>query len=126
MSESKFIVDSDQAIVTSEYGRKLQALAELVEAQQIARLHVDDLACQTNIDCAKTKIKLGKKYDKIDIGGSGMLMVERETGIVYGIKAYGVIHKGHKYGTLDTTNKWFWGYYYPMPGEERVRIKVRA
>ncbi len=38
-------------------------------------------------------------------------MVENETGNIYGIKAYGVIHKGHFYGTLDTINLYFWGEY---------------
>ena len=36
--------------------------------------------------------------------------MERE-GNIYGVKAYGVIHRGHHYGTLDTINDWYWGGY---------------
>ena len=56
-------------------------------------------------------VKPGRKYTKIDVGYSGKYMVVNETGEIYGIKAYGVIHKGHYYGTLDTINEWNWGGY---------------
>ena len=52
-----------------------------------------------------------KKYTNIDIGGSGKYMVVNETGEIYGIKAYGVIHRGHFFGTLDTINNYYWGDY---------------
>jgi len=42
-------------------------------------------------------------------------MVVKTTGEVFGVKAYGVIHKGHAYGTLDTIDDWYWGNYYPVP-----------
>jgi len=45
-------------------------------------------------------IKQGRKYDKVDVGSSGKYMVEKSTHQVYGIKAYGVIHRGHYFGTL--------------------------
>ena len=95
---------------TPEKIRKLQALAELIEKEQIQRLHNDNLACQVNIDCCKTSIKTGKKYTKIDTGNSGKYMIDEE-GNIFGIKAYGVIHKGHYYGTLDTINDYYWGGY---------------
>lgn len=38
-------------------------------------------------------------------------MIVNSTGEIYGIKGYGVIHKGHYYGTLDTMNEWNWGTY---------------
>lgn len=55
-------------------------------------------------------IKPGKKYTKIDVGRSGKYMIDKE-GNIFGIKAYGVIHKGHNYGTLDTIDNWYWGGY---------------
>ncbi len=61
--------------------------------------------------CAVT-IKPGKKYTKVDIGTSGRFMVVIETGEIFGIKAYGVIHRGHAYGTLATINDWQWGGYH--------------
>lgn len=57
------------------------------------------------------KVIPGKKYTKVDVGSSGKYMVVNETGEIFGIKAYGVIHKGHRYGTLDTINDWHWGEY---------------
>jgi hypothetical protein len=54
---------------------------------------------------------VGKKYIRIDTGDSGRYMIEIATGAIYGIKAYGVIHRGHFYGTLDTLDNWHWGNY---------------
>lgn len=38
----------------------------------------------------------GRKYDKINIGGSGAWMIERATGEIYNIKGYGVPDKNKK------------------------------
>lgn len=56
----------------------------------------------------------GRKYTKIDVcypQQSGRYMVVNETGEIFGIKAYGVINKGHRFGTLDTIDKYYWGGY---------------
>lgn len=55
-------------------------------------------------------VKPGRKYIKVDVGSSGTYMVNKKEEI-FGIKAYGVIHLGHKYGTLDTIDEYFWGGY---------------
>lgn len=57
------------------------------------------------------KVKLGRKYANVDVGTSGVYMVELATGAIYGIKAYGVIHRGHYYGTLDTIADYDWSGY---------------
>ena len=93
---------------------KIAAFAALVEVQTIARLKEQDVACQSNLDNAKTRVIEGKKYTKVDIGSSGRYMVENATGNIFGIKGYGTIHKGHFYGTVDTTAEYFWGEYYPI------------
>jgi len=67
------------------------------------------------------KIKMGRKYTNVDVGSSGKYMVELATGAIYGIKAYGVIHRGHSYGTLDTVADWNWGDY-----RARLRAKEAA
>lgn len=90
---------------------KLETFAELLEKQQKEFLIKNNMGCLTNLDNRKTSIRDGKKYVKVDVGGSGKYMIEKETEAIYGIKAYGVIHKGHKYGTLDTINDWYWGGY---------------
>lgn len=69
--------------------------------------------------CAK--VVPGKKYTKIDVctpQQSGRYMIVNETGEIFGIKAYGVIHRGHAYGTLDTANEWYWGEYSPIKIKE--------
>jgi len=45
------------------------------------------------------------------VGSSGKYMVENETGRIFGIKAYGVIHRGHYFGTLETIHDYNWGSY---------------
>jgi hypothetical protein len=93
---------------------KLQKLADKVQEDHIKYLKVCKLDCDANIANAKTSIVDGKKYAKINIGGSGKLMVEKESEVIYGIKGYGVVHKGHSYGTLDTIESFFWGNFYPQ------------
>ena len=44
---------------------------------------------------------LEEPSDVLDVGNSGKYMIENETEKIYGIKAYGVIHRGHFFGTLD-------------------------
>lgn len=85
----------------------IQEFAELVEKEQIMILQ-----CQGfSLSYAKTRIIPGKKYTKVDVGNSGKYMVDNATGEIFGIKGYGVIHKGHRYGTLDTIHEYFWGEY---------------
>jgi hypothetical protein len=93
---------------------KLERLAKLIKEQTIEKLHRLDLACETNVKNAETYIREGNKYTKIDIGNSGKLMIENTTGIIYGIKGYGQVHKGHSYGTLDTIEEYWWGEFYPQ------------
>jgi len=115
--------------LNGNYSEKLLALAKKIEAETQALLIQRELGCEANMNNAKTYIKLGKKYDKIDIGSSGKLMVERETGEIYGIKAYGVIHRGHFFGTLDTIDDWYWGEYRPITVEQnskRIRIRFKG
>ena len=92
---------------------KIVLFAQLVEEQTKARLVEQGLSCSTNMNNAKTHIHEGKKYTRVDIGTSGRYMVENSTGNIFGIKGYGQIHKGHFYGTVDTTNEYNWGNYYP-------------
>lgn len=98
----------------SEFDYKLTQFAVLVGREQLEVLAKHNYTYPGWQDNAKTTIKAGKKWAKIDVGTSGKFMVDLETGEIFGIKAYGVVHKGHPYGTLDTINDWFWGEYYPI------------
>jgi hypothetical protein len=104
----------------SDFESKLEAFRALVESDTRARYAADHARDHANgIDyplsvhepqmIARTKI--GGKYAKVDVGMSGKYMVEMDTGRIFGIKGYGVIHRGHQYGTLETTADWNWGGY---------------
>jgi hypothetical protein len=105
---------------------KIVALAKLIEEQTRARFAAD-WAREVPEDLLKlnasVRIIAGPKYTKVDVGQSGKYMVVNETGAIHGIKAYGVIHKGHKYGTLDTINDFYWGGYRPVEivNDDRAR-----
>lgn len=99
--------------MSNEYNDKIKAFAAQVEKDTLARLIESQVDCEGNRINARTQVKPGSKYDKVNIGGSGRYMVEVRTGNIYGIKGYGVPHKGHFYGTLDTIADYFWGGYYP-------------
>ena len=93
----------------------IEQLAALILEQQRERIAAN--YSQWQADAERVTVKPGPKYTKIDRGPehnmSGFLMVENATGIIYGIKAYGVVHKGHRYGTLDTAGQYYWGEYGP-------------
>ena len=89
---------------------KLKKLAALIEEQQVERLKKEGLTCEANIYHSKVKIIPGRKYTKVNVGDSGKYMVDQE-GNIWGIKAYGQVHKGHYYGTLDTIWTYYWGGY---------------
>ena len=89
---------------------KIKEFAELVEKQQIERLHKTKLDCPCNIYDVRVHIKEGRKYTKVNIGTSGKYMIDAE-GNIFGIKGYGVIHRGHCFGTLDTIHNYYWGNY---------------
>ena len=89
---------------------KLKNLCDKITKEGQAYLTKCGYSCQCNLDNAVAHYHIGKKYARVDIGGSGRYMVDLE-GNIFGIKAYGVIHKGHCYGTLDTIEEFFWGDY---------------
>jgi hypothetical protein len=87
---------------------KIEQLANLIEKQTRERYIKDGF--NPEMHNHKVSIKPGKRYIKVDVGSSGKYMVDAE-GNIFGIKAYGVIHLGHQYGTLDTIKEWNWGGY---------------
>ena len=90
---------------------KLQAFCEMLTAQQKARHE----KMYTHKFSDEAHLHVAKKYAKVDVGTSGKYMVEMNTERIYGIKAYGVIHRGHQYGTLDTIRDWDWSGYVAHP-----------
>lgn len=90
---------------------KLQLLCDKITDQTRDVLIRDDLGCEANLNNAKTVYLIKKKYTYIDTGQSGKYMIDNKTNEIYGIKAYGVIHRGHFYGNLDTIDDFYWGDY---------------
>ena len=90
---------------------KLKHFVEVLEAHRLEDIQRSGVDCESNRINCKVYIKPGKKYTKVDVGGSGKYMVVNDTEEIFGIKAYGVIHRGHQYGTLDTVDQWYWGRY---------------
>ena len=72
------------------YDRMFRASAETRPEMHAA---LRDAAC-------RTRIVPGRKFTKVDVGTSGKYMVDNATGEIFGIKAYGVVHRGHRYGSL--------------------------
>ncbi len=97
---------------------KIQALAALVLKER--KEYVAENYSPWQADELSIHVVHGRKYTRIDRGdnghdGEGFLMIDPATGEVFGIKGYGVIHRGHPYGTLDTISDWHWGDFYPRP-----------
>ena len=94
---------------------QLNEFAALLETDQLAGLVRREVDCEGNRVNAKTSVKIGGKYARVDIGYSGRYMVDLATDEIFGVKAYGVIHRGHRFGTLDTINDWDWSNYHATP-----------
>ena len=92
---------------------KLEAFRAIVEAHTKARFLAEypEHTLTVHANSWPCKVKMGRKYANVDVGQSGKYMVVLDTGEIFGIKAYGVIHRGHYYGTLDTINEWDWSGY---------------
>ena len=96
---------------------KLEAFRAMVEEQTKARFVADwerdqrRYPIEVHATAWPCKIKMGRKYANVDVGRSGKYMVELDTGNIFGIKGYGVIHRGHYFGTLDTINAYDWSGY---------------
>lgn len=97
----------------------IDEFAQLFLAQQKARLARD--YSQWQADALTVQVKSGPKYTKVDIGPahnmSGKFMIQNDTGEIFGIKGYGQVHKGHRYGTLETVEQWDWSDYTPVRKE---------
>jgi hypothetical protein len=78
----------------------IQEFAQKIQEAEQASLVKAGLDCEANMNNAKTQIKLGRKWTRVDVGYSGKYMINPE-GDIYGIKAYGVPHLGHYYGNLN-------------------------
>lgn len=74
--------------------------AEHIEKKSKANLMKHGMDCEANWKQCKTHVHQGKRWTRVDVGDSGRYMIDTD-GTIYGIKAYGVPHKGHCYGTLD-------------------------
>lgn len=97
--------------------QQIQPFAQLLQEDQLRGLKVRGVDCEGNRIQSLVTVKMGKKYARVDVGTSGKYMVDLNTGEIFGIKAYGVIHRGHQFGTLDTIHQWDWSGYRAEPKE---------
>ena len=90
---------------------KLEAFRAHLEDETIRGYREKGFTLAHHVGNYECKIRIGRKYANVDRGRSGAYMVVLATGEIFGIKAYGVIHKGHQYGNLDTIGAWDWSGY---------------
>lgn len=93
------------------FRQRVQAFADLLHEEQLAELTKRGWTYEGWEKGADVEISYAKKYVRVDVGKSGKYLVDVDENI-WGIKSYGVIHRGHCYGTLDTIHEWHWGEYH--------------
>lgn len=101
----------------------LSNFAALLHADQLRGLVDSGVDCEANRADRVIHLRPGKKFIKVDVGSSGRYMVEVATGNVFGTKGYGVVHRGHWYGTLDTVAEYDWSQYYPSKKDGSTRTQ---
>ena len=91
----------------------LQDFAAWLERELRARIAEEypSLLAKDGTDRYHVRVTPGPKYTRVDFEGSGKYMVVNATGEIYGIKGYGVIHRGHAFGPLATVAEWDWSGY---------------
>ena len=82
----------------------VQEFAEHIEKQSKINLMKHEMDCEANWANCETHIHYGRRWTRVDVGSSGRYMIDKD-GTIYGVKAYGVPHKGHVYGTLDNPQR---------------------
>lgn len=90
---------------------KILDFCKLLEKEQAEA----QLKAYPTLPTEKVKFTMRKKYACVDVGNSGKYMIDLETEEIFGIKGYGVIHRGHRYGTLDSIHDWDWSGYTARP-----------
>ena len=90
---------------------KLEAFRTVLETAQVQGLKARGITYDGSEQSVACKVTLGAKYARVDVGRSGKYMVTLDTNEIFGIKAYGVIHRGHRFGTLDTISEYDWSGY---------------
>lgn len=108
------------------FNEKLVNFAQLFESDRIGALSTESLKYDFNIRNCKVSTSPGRKYTKVDCNGSGVYMVDNTTEEIFGIKAYGVPHKGQRFGTLDTIYNYNWGGYRAHKVQSRTEIKLQS
>ncbi len=88
--------------MNSNLKERLQKLCDIITAAKKEILVKQKLDCEVNLNNAVARYSVKKKYVYIDVGRSGMYMVELATERIYGIKGYGVVNRLHYYGTIDS------------------------
>lgn len=125
--EEKYVIEEKPREPTApvDIGSKLQNFQDMLEQHQEERFAKENPNLGSS-GSTKVKIKWGDKYIKVDVGSGGKYMVERSTGDIYGIKGYGVIHRGKRYGNLDTIGDYYWGGYTAFKrGEATAKPVIR-
>ena len=89
------------AQVSRTFDEKIEAFRAQVEAQVRAEFDRKGYTDAVHERSMRVTVKAGRKYTKVDVGDSGRYMVEMDTERIFGIKGYGVVHRGKAYGTLD-------------------------
>ena len=102
-------------MIDSTRGNLLQAFADLLGEHQLARHAQEGLTYPGHEKAAQVRTHFGKKFARVDVGASGKYMVDLDTLEIFGVKGYGVVHRGHCYGTLNTIHAWNWGGYTAVP-----------
>ena len=92
----------------------VQEFAERLEREQRERMNHEVLRLLDGPHY-RSAVHVGPMYPRVAFGERGQYMVVNATGEIFGIKAYGVIHRGHAYGTLDTIEAWDWSGYTAVP-----------
>ena len=87
----------------------IKEFADRLHQEQVERIKRDYPALDAEAE-ACVSIHNGRKWSRVDVGMSGRYMIDK-AGNIYGIKAYGVPHLDHKYGTLESIEQYYWGDY---------------
>lgn len=98
-----------------EFYQKVDRFVTIFQRDALNSLIERKLCCEANRKNNEVRVgKESRKFWYIDVGHAGRYMVEVATQKIFGVKAYGQVHYGKQYGTLDTVEEFNWGPYYAV------------
>jgi hypothetical protein len=112
--------------VTDEFKRKVDYLVNKISNEIKQKLYDEGHDSLLSMGYGVVTAEYRQKYVLIKVAKQSNYMIEKETGRIFGTKAYDTINRVRPYKTLDDVDDYYWGDYHPQLLSTRRIAKGKA